>query len=383
MSHDIYMDYNATAPARPEVIDVYQRVATECFGNASSSHFAGRRAKAVLDDARAAIAATLGARPSDVVFTSGGTESDNLAIIGVARAKGSGHVITTRTEHPAVLEACRWLEANGFEVDYLPVDTDGLIDPGAVREALRDDTVLVTIMWTNNETGVVQPIDAIGAVVREHGALFHSDAVQAFGRAPIDVARAGVDLLSLSAHKFCGPKGVGALIAPRGIALAPVMHGGGQESNRRSGTYNVPGAAAMAEAARIAHAEMDGERERQGALRGRLEAGILERIPDSRVNAAAAPRVANTSNVHFDGADGEAVLVALDGLGIAASSASACAASSAGPSYALMAMGLTRREAEDSMRFSLGRFSTEADVDNLLEVLPGVIQHVRSLGRSS
>jgi len=373
----VYMDYNATAPARAEAIDVWRGVSTECFGNASSSHAAGRRAKEALDAAREVIAGTVGARASEVVFTAGGTESDNLAVKGVALARGAGHVVTSVIEHPAVLEACRALERGGFDVTYLPVDGDGVVDPDDVRRAIRRDTVLVSIMWVNNETGVIQPVPEVGAVAREMGVVFHTDAVQAYGRLAVDAG--GVDLLSISGHKFCGPKGVGALVVRRSVSLEPVIHGGGQESNRRSGTYNAPGAAAMAEAARLAHEEMVTERGRLARLRDRLEAGAVASIADVHVNGAGAERVANTSNIRFAGADGEAVLIALDELGIAASSASACAASRSEPSHVLVAMGLSRREAEDSMRFSLGRFSTEGDVDRLLEVLPGVVARIRSL----
>lgn len=375
----IYMDYNATAPVRAEALEVWRRVALECFGNASSTHFAGRAARAVLDEARESLAASLGTRARNVVFTSGGTEGDNLAVRGVAEAAGGGHIVTARTEHPAVLEACRWLAANGFDVTFLEVDATGVVDPDAVRDALREDTILVSVMWVNNETGVIQPVEEIGAVTRERGVPFHCDAVQAVGRIPIDLASVPVDLLSISGHKFGAPKGTGALVVRRGVELSPAMRGGGQEANRRSGTYNVPGAAALAAAARSACAEIEVEHKRLAALRDRLEAGALQRVPAAAVNGAGAARVANTSNIRFDGADGEAVLLALDGHGIAASSASACAASHAEPSYVLMAMGLAQQQAKDSMRFSLGRSSSLEHVDYLLEILPSVIEHIRSL----
>jgi cysteine desulfurase len=377
----VYMDYNATSPARRKALEVFGRVATECAGNASSTHGPGRRAKAVLDDARETLAAAVNARAPEVVFTSGGTEGDNTAVKGVALARGGGHVVTTEVEHPAVLESCRWLEARGFEVTYLGVDGDGRVDPRDVGRAVRPDTALITVMWVNNETGVIQPVDEIGAVARQRGIPYHSDAVQAFGRVPIDLETTPVDLLTISGHKFGAPSGTGALVVRRGIEFVPLVSGGGQERNRRSGTYNVPGAAAMATAAQLAVDELDTEPERQTRLRDRLEAGTMERVPDARVNGAGAPRVGNTTNVRFDGADGEAVLVALDGRGVAASSASACAASRNDPSYVLMAMGLSRRQAEDSMRFSLGRHSTEDDVDTVLDLLPGVIEGVRSARR--
>jgi cysteine desulfurase len=317
----------------------------------------------------------------EVVFTSGGTESDNMAVKGVALAHGQGHVVTSAIEHPAVLESCRWLEERGFEVTRVGVDSEGRVDPGDVARAIRDDTVLVSVMWVNNETGVIQPVAEIGARARERGVLFHCDAVQAFARMRIDMTSTPVDLLSISGHKFGAPKGTGALVVRRGIELVPLASGGGQEAGRRSGTYNVPGAAALATAAALTAGELDTEPTRQARLRERLEAGVRERISGAHVAGAGALRVPNTANIRFDGADGEAVLLALAGLGFAASSASACAASRSEPSYVLMAMGLSRRQAEDSMRFSLGRESSESDVDALLEVLPGVIEHARSARR--
>lgn len=375
----VYMDYNATAPVREEALEAYRRAALESFGNASSTHAPGRHAKAALDDARVALAEALGARARDVVFTSGGSEGDNLALKGVALARGSGHIVTTTIEHPAVLEACRWLERRGFAVTYVGVDGQGRVDPDAVAAAIRDDTVMVSAMWVNNETGVVQPAEEIAEACRERGVVFHTDAVQAFGRVPVDAGL--VDLLSISGHKFGAPKGLGALVAARGVDFEPLVHGGGQEANRRSGTYNVPGAVALAEAARLAAAERIAETERLAVLRDRLEAGVLSAVPDAHVNAAGAPRVAGTSNIRFDGADGEAVLLALDAEGIHASSASACAASRTEPSYVLLAMGLSRRQAEDSMRFSLGRATTDTDIDRFLDVIPGVVEKVRRLRR--
>lgn len=374
----VYMDYNATAPVRPEALDAFVRAAGDAPANASSTHAPGRRAKATLDEARSTLATAVNARARDVVFTSGGTESDNLAVKGIALARGSGHVVTSAIEHPAVLESCLWLEARGFEVTRVPVDGHGRVDPDDVARAMRDDTVLVSVMWVNNETGVIQPVPEIGAVARDRGVPFHCDAVQALGRVPIDVDAASVDLLSISGHKFGAPKGTGALVARRGLRLDPLISGGGQEGNRRSGTYNVPGAAALAAATAMAARELGVEPMRQRSLRDRLETGVRELIRDVSVAGAGVPRVGNTANIRFDGADGEAVLVALDAAGIAASSASACAASRSEPSYVLMAMGMSRRQAEDSMRFSLGRGSTDADVDRLLEVLPDVVERVRS-----
>ena len=381
--NEIYMDYNATTPMREDVLDLFHRVLADCYGNASSAHFVGRRAKAILDEARETVAVALGARTREIVFTAGGTESDNLAVKGVALACGAGHVVTTPAEHPAVLEACRFLERECFDVTYLGLDRNGRVSPDDVRSAIRDDTVLISVMWVNNETGVIQPVEEIAVVANECGVPFHTDAVQAFGRLNIDVSALPVDLLSISGHKFGAPKGIGALFVRTGIEIEPVLHGGGQERKLRSGTHNVPAAAAMAEAVRLAGKELSAESARQTSLRDRLEKGMLERVPDSFVNGAGAPRVGNTSNIRFAGADGEAVLLALDAVGFAASSASACAAAHTDPSHVLMAMGSSRREAEDSMRFSLGRASAPADVDNFLDAIPDIVERVRSLRAAS
>ncbi|MDH3197353.1 MAG: cysteine desulfurase [Candidatus Krumholzibacteria bacterium] len=377
--HEIYLDYNATAPPRDEALAVWQRVTADCGANASSAHAAGRRAKDALDAARETLAGTLGARPREIVFTSGGTESDNLAVKGVALARGTGHIVTSAIEHPAVLETCRYLERHGFSASYVAPGADGRVEADAVARAIRADTILVSVMWVNNETGVIQPVEEIAAAARARGVPFHTDAVQACGRVPIDVRGASVDLLSISAHKFGGPKGAGALFVRRGVELEPLLHGGGQEWNARSGTRDVAAAAAMAEAARLAHAEMAAEIPRQAALRDRLERDALARIPRVFVNGGAAPRVGNTSNLRIEDVDGETLLLALDEHGIAASSASACAASHAEPSHVLMAMALTRRQAEDSMRVSLGRLSGAEDVNALLEVLPALVERIRAL----
>jgi len=375
---EIYFDYNATAPVRPEAQEAWESAVAAGFANPGSAHAPGRRAKAVLDGAREKLAATLGARAGELVFTAGGTESDNLAIKGVALAAGAGHIVTTQIEHPAVLETCRFLERECFEVTYVGCDSDGRVSPDDVREALRDDTLLVSVMWVNNETGVVQPVDAIAEVAHEHGALFHTDAVQAYGRIPVRLDAVPADLLSIAGHKFGAPRGTGALFVRRGTRLEPLVHGGGQERKLRSGTQSVAGAAALARAGGLVCSEMEAEAQRLSALRDRLEAALLERVPDTAVNGVRGQRIAGTANVRFDGADGEAVLLGLDAHGIAASSASACAAAHNQPSYVLMAMGLSRRQAEDSMRFSLGRLNTGEDVDSFLEVIPGVVEQARA-----
>jgi len=379
----IYLDYNATAPLRTEALAALQRVATECGANASSAHADGRRAKEALDAARETLAGAIGARPREIIFTSGGTESDNLAVKGVAMARGGGHIVTSAIEHPAVRESCSALERRGFAVTRVAPAPDGRVPADDVARAIRPDTILVSVMWVNNETGVIQPIEEIAAAARERGVLFHTDAVQACGRLPIDLGRTGVDLLSISAHKFGGPKGAGALFVRGGVRIEPLIDGGGQEWNARSGTRDVAGAAAMAEAARLSCGELAAEMPRQAALRDRLEREVLSRVARVSVNGGAAPRVANTSNLRIDGVDGEALLAALDAQGIAASSASACAASHAEPSHVLMAMGLTRRQAEDSMRFSLGRLTTDAHIDALIAALPALVERIRGLGAGS
>jgi len=376
---DIYLDYNATSPIREDVREVYARALTDFPGNASSAHSPGRRAKAALDEAREKLAAIMNVRPREIVFTSGGTESDNLAVKGVALAAGAGHVITTAVEHPAVAQSCRFLERECFDVTHVAVDGSGRVSADAVRDAIRDDTILISIMWVNNETGVIQPIEEIAAIADEQGVAFHTDAVQAIGRIPVDLSSVPADLLSLSGHKFGAPRGTGALFMRKGARLEPVLHGGGQEWNTRSGTQNVAGAVALAEAASRVQDEMPAGMKRLTVLREKLENAVLETVPDTVVNGAGAPRVANTSNIRFDRADGEAVLLALDSKGIAASSASACAAAHTEPSHVLMAMGLSRRQAEDSMRFSLGRGSSPEDVDNFLSVIPDIVADIRKL----
>ena len=373
------MDYNATAPVRPCALEALERVTRDCFGNASSAHQIGRTTRRHLDNAREAIAKCIGVEPREIVFTSGGTESDNLAIKGVVGQFTRGHIVTSTVEHPAVLETCRFFDEHGFDVTYLDVDEAGRVNPDDAADAIRDDTLLISVMWVNNETGVIQPIEELAAIARARGVPMHTDAVQAFGRIPVDLSIAPVSLLSLSGHKFGAPNGVGALVVRRGVELVAVTHGGGQEWNIRSGTHNAAGAVAMAEAALEATRELEKEQERLESLRNRLEKGLLIRIADTHVNGADADRVANTSNIRMDGADGEAVLIALDEQGICASSASACAAAHTEPSHVLTAMGMSRRQADDSMRFSLGKESTRDDVDKLIEVTPGIVERIRAL----
>jgi len=384
-----YLDFNATAPVRPEAREAYVH-ALDAWCNASSAHAPGRVAHAMLDGAREALAGFLGATAREIVFTAGGTASDNLAIGGVCAAVraatgpgaspvavGGPHVVATAIEHPAVLETCRALERLGIRVTVVSPGPDGLVRAGDMIDAIREDTILVSMMWVNNETGVIQPVADVACAARARGVLCHSDAVQAFGRVPIDVRGVGVDLLSLSGHKFGAPPGIGALFVRRGTSIGPVIHGGGQEWNLRSGTHNVPGAVAMAEAARVSTRVLETEAARQRKLRDRLEDELARRLDGVHVNGVGAPRVANTSNLRFDGVDGESVVLALDAVGIAVSSASACAASHHDPSHVLLAMGLSEREASGSIRISMGWTTHANDVDRLLEELPRAIARSR------
>jgi cysteine desulfurase len=374
----IYLDHNATSPVREEALERYRRAAVDHFGNASSVHAPGRDARRALDAAREEVAAALGAHAREIVFTGGGTESDNLAIVGLAQRRRSGHIVTSAVEHPAVLATCRALESRGFGLTVVPVDATGRVDPDVVLAAVGADTILVSIMMVNNETGVVQPIEEIGARIHERGIPLHSDAVQAFGRLPVDLASLPVDLLSISGHKFGAVKGVGALFVRDGLMIDPILRGGGQENDRRSGTYNVAAAAALATAATLARDGRAAEMTRLEHLRDAMEAEVCARIDGAAVNGRAGPRVTNTSNLHLPGADGEAVVLALDAEGIAVSSASACASAWRATSHVLTAMGLSAREADDSIRVSLGRTSTTADVEAFVRALPGAVERLRT-----
>jgi len=372
------MDYNATTPIRAEVLDVVNRVLHRCFGNPSSVHLPGRESKACLEDARRKVAGSIGAEASEICFTSGGSESNNLAIKGAAAARQSGHIITTCIEHSAVRRSCRYLESQGFAVTCLPVDMGGYVEPGAIAAAIRPDTLLITVMWANNETGQIQPVEDIAQIARRSKVLFHTDAVQAFGKIAVDVKRVPVDLLSISGHKFYGPKGVGALYIRRGVELSPQIHGGGQETNLRSGTENVVGAAAMAEACRLAVKDLEGDSVWIAKLRDLLERRILEEVPDTKISGDPSRRVPNTTNISFRGVDAGRLLLKLDERGFAISGASACASGKNEPSTVLMeGMGLTQEEAMGAMRFSLGRYSQEAHITKLLKVLPNIVRDLR------
>ncbi|MEJ5368773.1 MAG: cysteine desulfurase family protein [Bryobacteraceae bacterium] len=358
-----YFDHNATAPVAPEALEAMVRAASEIFGNPSSIHMHGQRARQEVEAARAALAKMLGCSPKEIVFTSGGTEADNLAILGAPE----GHVVTTAIEHPAVLEAARRRDAT-----FVPCGGDGRVDPGEIRRALRPDTVLISVMHANNETGVLQPLEEISAIAREAGVLFHSDGVQAAGRIPVDVRALGVDLYTVSGHKFGAPKGVGALFVREGVKLAPRQFGGRHERERRAGTENVPGIAAMGAAARLPRPDT-------APLRDRLEALVRERIPDIIIHGASAPRVPNTSNIAFHGIEAEALVIALDLAGFSVSTGAACSSGATRPSHVLEAMGVPPQISRASVRFSLGRGNTLEDVEALVEALERAVARLRKL----
>ena len=377
----VYLDHNATTPVLPAVLEAMTTVFRDDFGNASSVHAFGQAAKRRLEEARRQVAHALGAQPNEIVFTSGGTEADNLAILGLVRydTRPVKHVITSAIEHPAVLETCAQLEREGVEVTRVPVNSQGLVDPDDVRRALRRETVLITIMHANNELGTIQPIAEIARLARESGVWMHSDGVQALGKTPVDVNELGVDLYSISAHKIYGPKGVGALFVRQGVPLGRIQFGGHHERDRRPGTENVPGAVGLAAAISLMQSDFEQETARLARLRDRLEQGILERIPNVSVNGRGAPRVPNTSNICFRGVDGEALLIALDLAGFAVSSGSACSSGASEPSHVLTAIGLDRKDARASLRFSLGRLNTEDQIEALIEAVAEAVARLRAL----
>ena len=376
-----YFDHNATTPVDPRVLEAMLPHFGNVYGNASSLHNFGQEARQGVERARRQVARQLGCNARDIVFTSGGTEADNLAVFGTARGcEGrSRHVITTQIEHPAVLHACRQLEREGVEVTYLPAGSQGVVSPADVRAALRPDTVLVSVMHANNELGTLQPIREIGEITREAGVPFHSDGVQSFGKVDTDVAEMGVDLYSLSAHKIYGPKGVGALYIRRGLQVEKVQYGGSHERDRRPGTENVPGIVGLGAAAELAGAERLEESERVGNLRDRLEAGVLDSVPLTHVHGSDAPRLATTSSLQFDHIEAEPLLISLDLHGFAVSSGSACSSGAVEPSHVLLAIGLSRDEAKSTLRFSLGRRTDAEQVESLVGTLPGIVSRLRAL----
>ena len=378
----IYFDHNATTPVDPAVAEVIARVMTEEFGNASSVHHFGQRAKAVLDDARSAVAALINAEPSEIVFTSGGTESDNFALRGVAEAlepTGRRHLIASSIEHEAVLVTLRALARRGWRVTLLPVGASGIVDPAALAGALTDETAIVSVMHANNEIGTIQPIAELAALAHGRGALFHTDAVQSIGKIPVDVRALSVDLLSLSAHKFNGPKGAGALWIKRGARVTAILTGGKHERNRRAGTENVPAIAGLGVAARLAAKKAVADAARTAALRTRLEEAILAKVPGTAINGNREPRVPNTTNISFEAVEAESLLIALDLEGVAVSTGSACSSGTLEPSHVLRAMGLPSPRTQNSIRLSLGAGNTEAEVDFVVAKLPALVEKLRSL----
>jgi len=378
----VYFDYNATTPLAPEVIEAVVRATRDLFGNPSSVHHYGQQAKAAFDDARSALAALVHGDPGEIVFTSGGTESDNFAIRGAAEAlepTGRRHLVASAIEHEAVLNTLKALARRGWRTTLVPVDQSGIVSPDRVREAIGDDTALVSVMHANNEIGTIQPIAEIAAVAHQRGALMHTDAVQSVGKIPVDVRALGVDLLALSAHKFNGPKGAGALWVKRGTRMLPALTGGKQERNRRAGTENVPAVAGLGVAASLAAKKLDGEAVRVGALRDRLEDGIVRQVPGTAINGVRDRRVPNTTNVSFDRIEAESLLIALDLEGVAVSTGSACSSGTLEPSHVLKAMGFPPHRTQNSLRFSLGMFSTEEEVDRVVAVLPGLVEKLRNL----
>jgi cysteine desulfurase len=378
----VYFDYNATTPLAPEVIEAVVRATRDVFGNASSVHHFGQQAKAALDDARSSVAALVGGDVSEIIFTSGGTESDNFAIRGVAEALeplGRKHLIASAIEHEAVLNTLRALARRGWKTTLLSVDQTGIVNPAALREAITSETALVSVMHANNEIGTVQPVAELGAIAHAHGALMHTDAVQSAGKIPINARALEVDLLSLSAHKFNGPKGAGVLWARRGTRMQPILTGGKHERNRRAGTENVPAIVGLGVAATLAAHKMTTEAARLTELRDRLERGILAAVPGTAVNGTPGPRVPNTTNISFDRVEAESLLIALDLEGVAVSTGSACSSGTLEPSHVLKAMGLPTHRTQNSLRFSLGLYSTEAEVDFVIGVLPRLVEKLRGL----
>jgi cysteine desulfurase len=374
----VYLDNNATTPVLPEVFEAMRPFFAERFGNASSIHHHGQETRAAVEDARESVADLLGCSAGEIVFTSGGTESDNLAIAGWVAA--GDHVITSSIEHHAVLHACKHLEKIGCEVTILPVDGRGLIDPSHVRRALRPNTKLISVMMANNETGVRQPVEEIGKIASESNVLFHTDAVQAAAKVPIRVRQIGCDALSISGHKIHAPQGVGALYVKKGTRIQPLFHGGRHERSRRAGTENVPGIVALGKAAQLAKEALDrSDNHKMAAMRDRLEQGILAQVDEAGVNGESATRVPNTTNLHFDHIDGEAVVIALDLKGLAVSTGAACSSGAIEPSHVLIAMGLRAEQARASIRFSLGKQTTEADVDFALSLVPETIARLRAI----
>jgi cysteine desulfurase len=377
----IYLDYAATTPTHPEVVKAMLPYFTDIFGNPSSIYYCGQEAKGAVEEARAKVAECLGAQVEEIIFTSGGTEADNFALKGVALANESkgNHIITSAIDHHAVTVTCKFLEKRGFQVTYLPVDGHGLVSPDEVRKAITSKTILVSIMHANNEIGTIQPIAEIAKIAREAGVYFHTDAVQTVGHLPINLSKLDVDLLSMSAHKLYGPKGIGALYVKKGTKLVPFMHGGGQERGKRASTENTPGIIGLSRALELAQLEITEEATRITGLRDKLIKGLLKRMNHVLLNGHPTMRLPNNVNVSIDFVEGESMCLNLDLEGICASTGSACSSSSLEPSYVLLALGLSHERAHGSLRFSLGKWTTEDDIDRVLEILPRIVSKLRAM----
>jgi len=377
----VYLDYAATAPCDPEVIKAMEPYFFDKFGNASSIHAYGQEAKAAIEDAREKVASFLGAKPDEIVFTSGGTESDNFAIEGVAYAlqKKGNHIITTAIEHHAISEPCKFLEKRGFNITTVGVDRYGLVSPEEIEKAVTDKTILISVMHANNEIGTIQPISEIGKIARDKGIYFHTDAVQTVGHVPVNVDELNVSLLSLSAHKFYGPKGMGALYIRKGTRIERFLHGGDQEKNRRASTHNTPGIVGLGKAIELCSNKMGEEAKFQGSLRDKLIKEIPDKIPEVYLNGHPAKRLPNNVNFSIKYIEGESILLSLDMLGIAASTGSACTSSSLEPSHVLLALGLSHEIAHGSLRITLGRWTKEEDINYLLEHLPKIVEKLRAM----
>ncbi len=377
----IYLDYAATTPMHPLVLKAMLPWFTDGFGNPSSIHSFGQEAKGAIEEAREKVARLVGAKSDEIVFTGSGTEADNFAIKGVAYAKEheGKHIITTAIEHHAVMETCKFLEKRGFKVTYLSVDRDGLVDLGEVKKAITDETILISVMHANNEIGTIEPIQEIARIAKDREICFHTDAVQAVGHLPVDVDELKVDLVSISAHKLCGPKGVGALYIRKGTKIVPFMHGGEQEHGRRASTQNVPGIVGFGKACQLAQKEMGQEKERLETLRDKLINGILNRIDHVHLNGHPTQRLPNNVNISLEFVEGESILLNLDLVGIAASTGSACSSSVLEASHVLLALGLPHESAHSSLRLSLGQETTEKDIDYVLEKLPQIVNKLRAM----
>ncbi|MGB7280803.1 MAG: cysteine desulfurase family protein [Candidatus Acidiferrum sp.] len=390
----VYLDYNATTPVDPQVLDAMLPYFSADFANASSIHSPGQRARAAVETAREQVAHLIGAKPQEIVFTSGGTESDNHAIFGVltsfvaqpildvrlssSQQSAPPHIITTTIEHEAVLNACQAAETQSASVTYLPVNAEGQVDPEAVRRAIRPETILITVMHANNELGTIQPIEEIGRIAKERKIPFHTDAVQSVGKIPVEVNALNVDLLSLSGHKLYAPKGVGALYIRTGTRLRQLLYGGHHQRGFRPGTENVAGVVGLGKAADVAGRSLAADTQRISASRDKLEHGLLERVKQIHVNGAGVPRTPNTTNIQFTGIEGEALVIALDLKGLACSVGAACSSGAVEPSHVLTAIGLSQEEAKSSLRFSLGRHTTESEIDFALEVIPAAVAQLRA-----